>query len=241
MKQSVLYLCGLIFAGVACASTPATTPPPGWQSLGTQPLDANTNKIASNPSMALDSSGNPVVTWSESDGTSINIYVKRWTGSTWNLVGGSFLDINTSQAAANPSVTLDSSGNPVVTWSESDGASFNIYVKRWSGNAWNLVGSGFLDVNIDKDASKPSLALDKSGNPVVSWSENDANLTNIYVKRWSRSAWDLVGSTFLDVNSNKDASSPALVLDKNGSPTVVWEESDGSSTNIYAKRYNPTP
>lgn len=191
--------------------------------------------------MALDSSGNPVVTWSESDGTSINIYVKRWTGSTWNLVGGSFLDINTSQAAANPSVTLDSSGNPVVTWSESDGASFNIYVKRWSGNAWNLVGSGFLDVNIDKDASKPSLALDKSGNPVVSWSENDANLTNIYVKRWSRSAWDLVGSTFLDVNSNKDASSPALVLDKNGSPTVVWEESDGSSTNIYAKRYNPTP
>ena len=52
---------------------------PDWQQPGIQPLDINLAKNASisSRSLALDSSGKPVVAWTEDDGTSTNIYVKR--------------------------------------------------------------------------------------------------------------------------------------------------------------------
>jgi hypothetical protein len=64
--------------------------------------------------------------------TSSNVYVKRWDGSAWASFGDGFLDANTNQNAFAPSMRLDSSGSPVVAWRESDGISFNIYVKRFN-------------------------------------------------------------------------------------------------------------
>ena len=123
------------------------------------------------PSLALDSSGNPVVSWYEldNDTASSNIYVKRWNGSSWVQLG-TFLDVNINQNAQSPSLALDGSGNPVVSWYEFEGTSGseNIYVKRWDGSSWVQLGS-FLDVNVNQGAYNSSLALDSSGNPVVSW------------------------------------------------------------------------
>ena len=91
---------------------------------------------ASGISLAVDSAGNPVVAWSEWDGQlSKDIYVKRWNGTAWQLVGTTFLDVNVGQDAFSPSLTLDSSGNPIVAWCEGDGASSNVYVKRWNGSS----------------------------------------------------------------------------------------------------------
>ena len=117
-----------------------------WVQLGGI-LDVNTNS-SFDPSLALDSSSNPVVSWWEFDfdGNSYNIYVKRWDGSSWVQLG-TFLDANTNQNAFNPSLALDSAGNPVVSWSESDGISENIYVKRWNGSSWVNVGSGVLSAS----------------------------------------------------------------------------------------------
>ena len=60
-----------------------------------------------------------------------------------------FLDVNTNQGAFDPSLALNSSGNPVVSWYEYDGTSYNIYVKRWNGSSWNSVGTIF-DVNTNQ-------------------------------------------------------------------------------------------
>ncbi len=204
-----------------------------WVQLGTF-LDANTNQNARNPSLALNSSGNPVVSWNEWDGTSFNIYVKRWDGSSWVQLG-TFLDVNTNRGALNPSLALNSSGNPVVSWNEWDGTSFNIYVKRWDGSSWVQLG-GILDANTNQDAANPSLALDSSDNPVVSWYENGTS-RNIYVKRWDGSSWVQLGG-ILDFNANQNAFNPSLALDSSGNPVVSWYEDGGTSFNIYVKRWN---
>ena len=99
--------------------------------------------------------------------TSSNIYVKRWNGSSWVQLG-TFLDVNTNQNAANPSIALDSSGNPVVSWKEFDGTSSNIYVKRWTGSTWQQTTDIFDNVKAN-NAVYPSLALDSANNPVVAW------------------------------------------------------------------------
>jgi hypothetical protein len=114
-----------------------------WTNLGSA---LSTASSAYTPSLALDSSGNPVVAWHESDGSVVNIYVQRFDGTNWVPVGTGGLSGSSaaSSNALNPSLALDSSGNPVVAWHEYDGSNSNIYVRRFAGTYWANVGSGVL-------------------------------------------------------------------------------------------------
>lgn len=230
-------------AGNALTKTSSSFSAPEWQAPGgTAPLDLNVALTADTTakSLALDSNGNQVVAWSESDGTSTNIYVKRWNGSSWTQVGG-LLDVNTNKDATYPALKLDASGNPVVVWKELDSSTSKIYAKRWNGSAWVLIGSSALSGSLGAEA--PALALDGSGNPVVAWRVFSTSplFSNIQVARWDGSAWVNVGGK-LDVNDsgNTDfaAFNPSVGLTSSGNPVVAWSESDGSSRNIYVKRWD---
>ena len=128
-----------------------------WQQVG--------SSVATGQSVSLaqTSDGNPVIAYTSvfEIGTSTDIYVKRWNGSNWVQLGGT-LDTNTNHFVYEPSLALDSFGNPVVSWQEADSSSQNIHVKRWNGSScgynWVLVWILFLTL----DAIGPSLALDSS-------------------------------------------------------------------------------
>jgi hypothetical protein len=206
-----------------------------WVQLGNE-LDVDPLQNAVKPSLALDASGNPVVAWTEWDGSSNNVYVKRWDGTDWVQLGGA-LDVNPAQNAISHSLALDSANRPVVAFFENDGTSFNIYVKRWDGTNWVLLG-GALDVNLGEQAYDPSLALDASGNPVVAWHEHTpGQFDNIYVKRWDGTGWVQLGGA-LDVNVNDGAALASLALDASGNPVVAWTEWNSSSSNVYVKRWD---
>ncbi len=212
-----------------------------WTLVGKTVLDAKTNHGAYRPSIAIDSSGNPIVAWYESDGTSHNIYVKKLVGNTWTLVGKTFLDAKTNRDAFSPSIAIDSKGNPIVAWHETDGTSSNIYVKKLVGNTWTLVGTTFLDAKTDYMAFSPSIAIDSKGNPIVAWYEFDGSSNNIYVKKLVDNTWTLVGTTFLDAKTNQGAFSPSIAIDSRGNPIVAWDETDDNSSNIYVKKFNRIP
>ena len=256
-----------------------------WVYLGTT-LDANNNQNAHNPSLALDSSGNPVVSWYESDGTSTNIYVKQWNGSSWVLVGsnpldtslgnngynpslslvngslavawqegsvsfgslyvkkyitnawqdmGGLLDVNGGQSAVNSVITKKSSNLPVVAWDEVDGGngSRNVYVKEWTGSNWNKLGTtnnGALDRTLGNDAENPSIAMRTDNKPTVAFQENN----NVYVRRWTGTAWTNVSNLALDSVLANDALTPSIALDTTNLPVVAYAENG----NILIKKAN---
>lgn len=210
-----------------------------WQQMGDTFLDANENQNTGCPTLAVDVNGNPIATWIENDGTSFNIYVKKWNGSNWIQLGN-FLDMHTDTQAFIPSIAIDSQGNPIVAWYEQDGTSFNTYVKKWNGTEWQLMGDGALDINLNQNTGYTALATDSSGNPVIVWEESDGTSVNIYVKKWNGDAWDLIGDTFVDANENQNALHPAVAIGSDGNPVVSWDETDGTSTNIYVKKWNGT-
>lgn len=216
------------------ASTNFTAP--DWVSLGGI-LNIDASKSATIPSIAIDSSGNPIVAFNEEDATSYNIQVKKWNGTTWASLGG-ILDIDASNAAHRPSMSLDSSGNPVVAWQEKVGVQFNIHVKKWNGTTWTSL-SGILDIDASNTASLPSIALDSNGNPVVAWQEKVGTTENIYVKKWDGTTWTLLGG-LLDVHTNTNADSAKIAIDSSGNPIVTWFEFDGTQHNIYVKKWNGT-
>ncbi|NJK46098.1 MAG: hypothetical protein HC933_19175 [Pleurocapsa sp. SU_196_0] len=104
-----------------------------WQAFGNSVNGAT--GLANAPRLALDTNGNPVVAWLENAG-SIKVFVKRWEGRAWQPVGN-FLNVDAKSYAESLSLALDSSGAPVVAWSEEvTRTQRRVYVKRWNGKAW---------------------------------------------------------------------------------------------------------
>jgi hypothetical protein len=198
---------------------------------------------AASPSLALDSSGNPVLAMSEDTADISVIYVRRWQNGNWVSVGGALNadtnDDNFDTDGIEPSLALDSLGNPVVAWSETGGIDGvrRIYVWRWTGTRWQAVGGSLI---VTGDTRNPSLIIDSSGNPVVAWQDYSGGVNyDIYVRRWNGSSWVQYAPGSLDVNAGFPAYEPALALDSTNNPVVAWyEELGGNSLNVYVKRWN---
>ncbi len=203
-----------------------------WRQVGGA-VKINSLENALTPSLAIDSTGVPVIAWVES----LNIYVARWDGIGWLQQGDR---LNTS-IAYTPKLVLESSGTAVVAYSQFENGSFDTYVKRWNGTGWSQLGSA-LDTTLANFALNVDLLLDSSNRPVVSWNEQVSSSPlnrNIYVKRWNGSSWQSIGSAW-DINASKDAAYPSLALDASGNPVLSWAETiDASipSMNVYVTGY----
>jgi hypothetical protein len=201
-----------------------------WVNVGSA-LSASSaaNSSALDPSLALDSSGNPVVAWREFDGTSYNIYVQRFTGSSWVNVGSGVL--TGSSDANNPSLSLDSSGNPVVAWVEYDGTSYNLYLQQFNGSSWVKVGTTPLDISLNNRPYYPSLSL-VNGSLSVAWREEG----DLYVKRYLKNSFRPLGEA-LDAVITSNALDPSATLDNNNNPVVAWSETGDFSSGILVSRW----
>jgi hypothetical protein len=185
-----------------------------------------------------------VIAWAEENASGSNIYVKRLVGNTWTQVGTTAIDRSIANYAESPSLDLDSNNNPMVSWSEfvsTSGNSWNIYAKRWNGSSWVSVGN-IIDKVATRSASAPSLAIGTNNNPVVSWAEFDlagSDSYNVYVKRWTGTAWQSISAGAVDANLLNNASNPSMVLNAANNPIVAWQEYIDPSElhNIFVKGF----
>jgi Bacterial Ig domain len=200
-------------------------------------------------SLAFDANDAPIVAWAESgaengDGGTKNVYVKRWTGSAWERLGGA-LDMNLRNNAQRPALTLDNFSNPVVVWQEYDSSGTSpkraeqVYVKRWTGNGWQSLG-GALNLDTTKSAEDPSIAATR-GSLLVAFTESSpahGNSASLNVKRWNAasSTWQSVGGR-VNASSDRNAFTPSLAQDGAGQPFVAWREANGND-NIHIAKFD---
>jgi hypothetical protein len=207
-----------------------------WVQLGGI-LDVQANMSTYAPSMDM-SAATPFVAWHEYNGTTnTQIYVKRWNGATWLQNGGSLnQDVNRPAATASLSIY---SGSPYVAWYEANASDVTqIYVKRWNGAAWLALG-GSLNVDVNRNALYPSLAL-YNGTPYVAWRESSGSQYYLYAKQWNGASWVQLGSN-LNLDVNRAIWFPSLAF-ANDMPYVAWRENNASGVDqIYVKHYySPT-
>jgi hypothetical protein len=195
--------------------------------------------------LALDNQENPIVAYSEATGDynstifayPSDIYVRRWTGTDWVQLGD-MLDENSVDYAQNPEIAVVTNDNFIVAWNElDDQGSSNVYVKRWNGSTWQLLG-GALDTDISNDARYPSLAIDSQGNPLVAFAEKENNVVHVYLKQWDGNSWQILGEP---LNSSlEEFQQPQLALDKNDTPLITFEKAgSGDKRELYVLRYTP--
>lgn len=213
----------------------------GWDHLDGA-LNQGSNHDMQEPSLALDSSDQPVVTWTEAvDGVSRDVWVKRWNGTGWTQLGGA-LDINQSKETRQASIIVDQYDRPVVAWSEQDPGDglYNVYVKRWNGTAWVQLG-GTLDLTTTRSVHYPRVIVDTSNRPIVSWTELDflSNQSQYHIKRWNGTGWDTLLSP---VNPVETTGSGVMWMAPgvNNSFALVWRQYGDSTdhkTQLWVKRF----
>jgi len=214
-------------------------------------------------SLALTSTGQPVLAWSEDDGSNpggpmSNIYVRRWdTGtSSWQNYGTDFLSAYPTQATtpggmptfvtptSHPSLALYPSDYPIVAWEELTVDGQKVFVKQWTGTAWEdsdsapLTDPPFLTITLG-----PSLVVRGSGNPVLTYAGLDGiRVYSLVARHWTSYA----GIPLKALGTESEhARFPSVKVDSSNNPILVWWESSirdsmgiRSPENIYARKWN---
>jgi hypothetical protein len=210
-----------------------------WQALGGS-LNLNLARDASPPVLVAQNNQNPVVAFTQSNGSKQQLYVKRWDGSTWQTLQAAGFDpslnLQATSDSADPSLALDNTGRPVVAFAERNNTDFTVYVKRWTGSTWEQLGGIYLDVVPSANAITPSIAIGTDNQPVVAWSENQS----LMVKRFDGTNWQRLEGANINLYR---AYHPSMAIDSSNTPFLVWSEDITSAptldnTNIVVRRWD---
>ena len=166
------------------------------------------------------SDGTVYVAWYEAVyGSHYHVWVHRWDGAAWHVHGGAPLNDGGDRAGSGISITLDSDDRPVVAWTAQVGTgsdALEVRVMRWTGSAWQGVGAPRRR-DPERGSFAPHLTLDAHDDLVLTWSErvqdgSEFNL-DVYVERWTGSAWTALGGGLRGGLSSARGSQAAVAAD----------------------------
>lgn len=182
--------------------------------------------------VALDGYGNAVATWVHTDGTRYNVWVNYYT---INVGWGAAQLIETAAAGDSwyPQVRGDHLGNFIVTWSKHDGTRQNVWANRYKyGVGW--LGPVLLENDNVGNAMYPNLAIDKNGNAVVSWQQNDGTRDNNWSSRYDRLSESWSTPILAETDNTGNSASGKVEMDPDNNACAIWPHHDGTRYNIWS-------
>ena len=220
---------GLLLHAWSNRYTPAT----GWGTAG--PIDTSTTENSFLPVVAEDNNGNAMAIWTQSDGINpANLWSNYYTtGVGWGAP--ELVETNNSGEAAGHSVVIDTSGNAVAIWAQSDGSVYNIWSNRYvPGSGWGT--PELIELN-SGDALPPKAAIDSSGNIITVWEQFNGSTFDIWSNRYvAGSGWG-TAALLEPVNTGSYDIGLQIIMDSGGDAAVIWSLTEGSTRNIGTSRY----
>jgi hypothetical protein len=194
------------------------------------------------PEIAAGPGGNFVVVWVDS--TTTQVKGQRFD-SSGTMVGTEFeVTATSSNATIGGHIDLGIGGTEqfAVAWTKTDGDNLGVFAQRFD-SAGAKAGTEFLTntttVGLQGD---PGIAIQPSGNFVVTWWDGGNTPERILAQRFASSAVK-VGAEF-QVNTYTDASlsleRPSIGADQQGNFVIVWQSpTDGFGDGVFGQRFDP--
>jgi len=194
------------------------------------------NQGHAGPAVALDPSGNTVVTWSSygQDGDGFGVYAQRYSSAGVPLGNEFRVNTATSSHQGLSSVATDASGNFVVVWMTSFPE--NVWGQRFASSGSPLGGQ--FQVNSGPFGFGPIVAMDAAGDFVVAWQKNDtASDLGIIARRFAASGVPLGNEFRVNTVTAGNQYYPGVASDGVGNFVVIWGSADGDDTGVFAQRF----
>jgi hypothetical protein len=190
------------------------------------------------PQVAMDNNGNAIITWYQFDGSNDQIFKSEYRGGVW--IHPSSLSDNISphvwnSDAYSPQVAMDSNGNAIITWYQSNGSKTQIFKSEYRGGVWTHPASISDNISPDgQDTDNPQVAMDNNGNAIIVWMQSDGSNWQIFKSESRGGAWHHPASLSDNISPDgQKASNPQVAMDNNGNAIITWYQSDGSKNQIF--------
>lgn len=195
---------------------------------------------AAAPQIACDGHGNAIVVWYQYDGTRTNIYANRYDAASdsWQS-SATLIEQDNAGHAAEPQIAMNSKGDALAVWSLQDGTRYDIYANRFDAESGNWGSSGLIEHDNTGSGLSPHIAMDRYGNGVAVWRQNDGTRTKAYSNRYDAAieAWQY-NATLIGDNNIGDIENIDITIDGKGLATAYWIQDDSTShLSVYANRY----
>ena len=180
----------------------------------------STDNVGYYSSIALDFNGNPHIAYS--DMSNWDLKYASWSGSEWKIQVVDSLERVGIFPSMAPSLAIDSSGNPHISYIDDENA--NLKYASWTGSAWSIQ-------TVDSQGNVggyTSLKLDRFDKPHICY---QANLDLKYAS-WTGSQWEIQ-----TVDSEGYVGFfCSLSLDFNGNPRISYcDTTNINSSNVVLK------
>lgn len=186
------------------------------------------------PHVALDEAGFAVAVWHQVSAGRASVWGNRLTPG----VGGgvpTLLETDDTGDASFPDVAVEKGGSATAVWMQNVSV-FSIFASRFEpGRGWGR--PVLIETDDAGHAYYPFVAVDAVGNAIAVWSQSDGTRQNVWANRYAQAAgWG--SATLLETDNAGSAFWPQVAFDARGDAVVVWYQSDGTRTNIWANRYS---
>jgi hypothetical protein len=171
------------------------------------------------------------------------VVATAWNGSAWSDLGGAPLSPIDTAEILSVSVASSAGGEHAVAWwaAQASGDLFHLYVRRWSGAAWEeLDGSGSGTGVATSDNYPPAqpgflwphaaVALDSQGRVLVTWQEFQSGVRRHVVERWD-GAWQ-------ELRTSSAAAFDTLLATDSSDAVILARQTDSIPSALLVERWD---
>ena len=157
--------------------------------------------------------------------------------------GQLLLNTTTSSTQQNAAVVVTPSGGSVAVWagnSGADGNGYGVYGQRFDSTGARVGGEFLVNQTTTGDQILPRIAVDGSGNFVVTWTDSQSGVTNVYARLFNANATP-AGSEFV-VNSvtTGNQQDSDVAMESGGTFIIAWDgQGPGDILGIFAREFQP--
>lgn len=189
--------------------------------------------------LAAGVNGNFVVVWKTY--YNADIQLRRYAAS--GALVGADMRVNSVVDGVQtfPAIAVDKVGNFAVVWASQKASGYDIYGQRFSSDGDRLGEEFKVNSTTSGGQFEPKLAMNLSGEFIVTWAGSGASGDEIFVRRFSGSGMP-AGTEFLaNTFSVGNQQSSHLDMSEDGRAVVVWRSNgqDGSGYGVYGQRISP--
>jgi VCBS repeat-containing protein len=191
--------------------------------------------------VAMDDSGDYVVTWSSrnQDGNNWGVYARRFNSSGVAITSEILVNQTTTHEQNAARVATDANGNFVVTWTSRNQdapGGIGVYARRFSAAGTALSGEFQVNTTSSGDQFAPVVAMNRGGQFLIAWQgEGTGDSAGIFFRRY---AADGTALTPVEIKVNPadrgTENTPTAAIDAAGNSAIFWEV----NKHIYFQRFN---
>lgn len=192
-------------------------------------------------SVAIDSAGNFVVSWSSLEQTvnySWDIYFQRFD-SQGNKLGSETAVVQQTGNQDPSRIAMAPNGQFVIAWNSADANGYGVHAQRYAADGTPVGNSFLVNTATAGDQQIGDIVMNPNGSFIVSFTDYHVTNGDVYVRRFSSAGTPLSNPVRANTTTSGRQWYSDVEVDSSGNFLVVWEATtqDKGTMGIYGQRF----